>query len=77
MRGIAKCFLELTFERCPAPAMRPSWTRGTRPRFQLQADDLLLAAGAEEDIARFSEERLPGAGRGLAGFFRRFLQHRS
>jgi trk system potassium uptake protein TrkA len=46
------------------------------PEYRLQADDLLLVGGAEEDIARFTEERLPAAGRGLVGFFRRFLQRR-
>ena len=45
------------------------------PEYRLQADDLLLVAGAEEDIARFTEERLP-AGGGLVGFFRRLLQRR-
>jgi trk system potassium uptake protein TrkA len=47
------------------------------PEYRLQADNLLLVAGAEEDIARFTEERLPTEGRGLAGFFRRLLQRRS
>jgi trk system potassium uptake protein TrkA len=46
------------------------------PEYRLQADDLLLVAGAEEDIARFTEERLPAGGRGLVGFFRRLLQRR-
>jgi trk system potassium uptake protein TrkA len=46
------------------------------PEYRLQADDLLLMAGAEEDVARFTQEGLPSAGRGLVGFFRRFLQRR-
>jgi hypothetical protein len=46
------------------------------PEYRLQADDLLLVAGGEEDIARFTEERLPAAGRGLVGLFRRLLQRR-
>jgi trk system potassium uptake protein TrkA len=46
------------------------------PEYRLQADDLLLVAGAEEDIARFTEERVPAGSRGLVGFFRRFLQRR-
>jgi trk system potassium uptake protein TrkA len=46
------------------------------PEYRLQADDLLLVAGAEQDIARFTEERLPSAGRGLAGLFRKLLSRR-
>jgi len=46
------------------------------PEYRLQADDVLLLAGDQEDVARFTEERLPTAGRGLVGLFKRLLARR-
>jgi trk system potassium uptake protein TrkA len=43
------------------------------PEYRLQADDLLLLAGNEEDVARFTQERLPSAGKGLVGLFKKLL----
>lgn len=47
------------------------------PEYRLQADDVLLVAGSEEDVVRFTEEKLPATGKGLVGFFRRFFSRRS
>jgi trk system potassium uptake protein TrkA len=43
------------------------------PDYRLQADDLLLVGGDQEDIARFTQEGLPSAGKGLVGLFRKLL----
>jgi trk system potassium uptake protein TrkA len=46
------------------------------PEYRLQSDDVLLLAGDQEDVARFTAERLPTAGRGLVGLFKRLLARR-
>lgn len=47
------------------------------PEYRLQSDDVLLVGGAEEDVARFTQERLPAAGSGLVGLFRKLLSRRT
>jgi len=47
------------------------------PDYRLQADDLLLLAGNQEDVARFTQESLPSAGKGLAGLFKKLLSRRT
>jgi trk system potassium uptake protein TrkA len=46
------------------------------PEYRLQADDVLLVGGSEEDIARFTEEKMPSVGKGFLGVFRRFFSRR-
>jgi len=47
------------------------------PEYRLQSDDVLLVGGAEEDVARFTQEPLPAAGSGLVGLFRKLLSRRT
>jgi len=46
------------------------------PEYRLQSDDVLLVGGDKEDVARFTQESLPSAGKGLAGLFRKLLSRR-
>jgi trk system potassium uptake protein len=43
------------------------------PDYRLQSDDLLLVGGNQEDVARFTQESLPSAGKGLVGLFKKLL----
>jgi len=46
------------------------------PEYRLQSDDVLLVGGDQQDVARFTQESLPSASKGLAGLFRRMLARR-
>jgi trk system potassium uptake protein TrkA len=43
------------------------------PEYRLQADDVLLVGGSEEDVAAFTEQGLPLTAKGITGLFRRFF----
>ena len=43
------------------------------PEYRLQTDDLLLVGGTQEDVARFTQESLPSAGKSLVGLFKKLL----
>jgi trk system potassium uptake protein TrkA len=43
------------------------------PEYRLQSDDMLLVGGNQGDIARFTQEGLPSAGKGLVGLFKKLL----
>lgn len=43
------------------------------PEYRLQSDDVLLVGGDQQDVARFTQESLPSAGKGLVGLFRKLL----
>ena len=43
------------------------------PEYRLQSDDVLLVGGDKEDVARFTQEGLPSAGKGLVGLFKKLL----
>jgi len=43
------------------------------PEYRLQSDDMLLLAGNQEDVARFTQESQPSAGKGLVGLFKKLL----
>jgi trk system potassium uptake protein TrkA len=46
------------------------------PEYRLQADDVLLVGGREEDIDAFTEEKLPRGAKGFNGLFRRLFSRR-
>jgi trk system potassium uptake protein TrkA len=46
------------------------------PEYRLQSDDMLLVGGNQEDVARFTQEGQPSAGKGLVGLFRKLLSRR-
>jgi trk system potassium uptake protein TrkA len=46
------------------------------PEYRLQADDVLLVGGAEEDIALLTEEKLPPGSKGITALFRRFFSRK-
>jgi trk system potassium uptake protein TrkA len=47
------------------------------PEYRLQADDILLVGGQEEDIDAFTEEKLPIGSKRISGLFRRFFSRRT
>ena len=47
------------------------------PEYRLQADDILLVGGREEDIDAFTEEKLPISSRRISGLFSRFFSRRT
>jgi len=47
------------------------------PEYRLQADDVLLVGGREEDIDSFTDEKLPIGRKRITGLFRRFFSRRS
>ncbi len=46
------------------------------PEYRLQADDVLLMGGREQDIDEFTEEKLPVSSKRITGLFRRFFSRR-